>query len=154
MNAHSLDRILKCGFTGKIFCHTGFHVASLAAIKRRRSVKHEKTCGASPRRHLTQLELDRLMLADRLAEGPARLRVVCGQFQRSFGNADTPCGDVDATELKATRRLVKSLPFDAANQVFGGNTIIFESKLCRIDRFVSKLLQLATDREALFAWVQ
>src|SRR5262245_47953946 len=149
VNAHSFDRILKRGFAGEILRHASFHVAPLTAVKRRRSVEHQKTRGASPRRHFTQLELDRLMLADRLAKGLAGLRVVGRQLQRTFGDADTSRGDVDATELKTARCLIEALPFDPTNQVVDGNAVVFESKLRGIDRFIAELFQLAADSESL-----
>ena len=41
--------------------------------------------GARPRRHLADLQRDRLVLDDRLAEGLADLRVVSGELQRALG---------------------------------------------------------------------
>ena len=68
------------------------------------------------------------MLADRLAECLARLRVFGRQFQRAFGQPDPARGDVDPAKLQPPCRLIEPLPFLAADQVVGGDAVIVEDE--------------------------
>src|SRR6202011_2746916 len=101
VDAHALDRVFQRRLAGEIFRHAGFHVAALAAVESLSCIEREKSCRTRARRHLAELELDRLMLADRLAERLAKLRIVRGKLQRALGNADAARGDVDAAELQS-----------------------------------------------------
>ena len=129
----------------KILGHARFHVAALAAIEGGRRIERQQPRGARARRHLAELELDRLVLADRLAEGLAHLGILGRELQRAFRHADAARGDVDAPELQPARRLVEALAFDAADQVLGRDAIVLEHQLAGIDRLVAELLQLAAD---------
>src|SRR5262249_54864665 len=75
VDAHRLDAVLERGLGGGELGHAGFHVAALAPVVRARGTLGEQARGLEPRRHVGELELDRLMLADRLAEGFAHLRI-------------------------------------------------------------------------------
>ncbi len=76
---------------------------------RRAALAGEQAGGLDLRRHVGQLELDRLMLGDRLAECPALLGVLEGQLQRALGEADAAGGDVDAAELERVHHLAEAL---------------------------------------------
>ena len=146
-----LDAVLERRLGGEVLRHAGLHVAALAAVEGGGGIEREQARGARARRHLAELELDRLVLADRLAEGLAHLRVLGRELQRAFGDADAARGDVDAAELEPAGRLVEALPLDPADQVVGRNAIVLEHELGGVDRLVAELLELAADREALSA---
>ena len=78
MDAHGLGGVLQRGLGGELLRHAGFHVAALAAIEGGGGVQRQQPGGAGACRHLAQLQLDRLVLRDRLAEGFANLRVLGG----------------------------------------------------------------------------
>ncbi len=101
-------RVLERGLGGEVLGHAGLHVAALAAIEGLRRVERQQPRGARARRHLAELQLDRLVLADRLAEGLAHLRVLGRELQRALGDADAARGDVDAAELEPARDLDRS----------------------------------------------
>ena len=149
MDPHALDRIFQRRFAGEIFGHAGLHVAAFAAVEGARRIERQQPRGPRARRHLAELELDRLMLADRLAEGLADLGVFARKLERAFGNADAARGDIDASEFEPARRLEEALAFDAADQMIGRNAIILENQLRGIDRLVAELRQFAADRKAL-----
>ena len=108
-------------------------------------VERQQAGGAGARRHLADLERDRLVLADRLAEGLAQLRVVGGELQRALGDADAARRDVDAAELEPARHLGEAAALDLADQVIGRHAVVLEDQLARIDRLVAELLELAAD---------
>ena len=148
VDAQRLGRVLERGLGGEILRHAGFHVAALAAVEGRGGIERQQPRGAGARRHLAELERDRLMLGDRLAEGVAHLRVVGREPQRAFGDADAARRDVDAPELEPAGRLIEALALDLADQVIGRNAIVLEDQLGGIDRLVAELLELAADAEA------
>jgi hypothetical protein len=65
--------------------------------------------GTRARGHLAELQLNRLVLADRLAEGLARLRVARRERECAVGDADSARRDVDAAEREALRDLIEAL---------------------------------------------
>ncbi len=95
----------KRGFRREVLGHTGFEIAAVAAVEGLRRIEGQQPRGPGARRHFAELELDRLMLADRLAEGLADLGVGGGEPQRALGNADTAGSDVDAAKFEAARHL-------------------------------------------------
>src|SRR6478672_4978354 len=98
------------------------------------------------RRHLAELELDCLVLADRLAEGLAQLRVADRFVERRLGDARAARGHVDAPELEPAHGAVEALPL-AADEIRGGHAEIFEDELRRVDALVADLLELARGAE-------
>src|SRR6185295_7601512 len=97
------------------------------------------------RRHLAELERNRLMLGDRLAESPTNLRVFARKPQRAFGDADAASRHIDAAERQPACRLIEALALDLADQVIGRDAIVFENQLGGIDRLVAELFQLPPD---------
>src|SRR6185437_5441891 len=126
----------------------GFEIAAFAAVERLRRIEREQPCGARPRRHVRELQLDRLMIADRLAEGLATLGVARRERERALRDADPPRRDVDAAELEPARGLVEALAFPLADQIVRRDAIVLEDELGRIDALVPELLELAADLEA------
>ena len=114
-----------------------------------RRVERQQPRSARARRHLAELELDRLVLGDRLAEGLAHLGIFGRELQRAFRHPDAARGHVDAPELQSAGRLIEALAFDAADQVLLRHAIVLEHQLAGIDRLVAELFQLAADGEAL-----
>ena len=65
------------------------------------------------------------MLGDGLAEGLSFLRVAQGIAQGSGRDAGTACGDVDASEFESADSLLESAALDAADQLVGGDPMIY-----------------------------
>ena len=76
MDAHRFGAVLQRRLGGEVLGHAGLHVAAVAAVEGLRGVERQQPGGAGARRHLADLERDRLVLDDRLAEGLAQLGVV------------------------------------------------------------------------------
>ena len=74
------------------------------------------------RRHVGQLELDRLVLADRLAEGLALLRVADRRLERGAGDADGARGDVDAADLEAVEDVLHAVSLSTPPSRFAAGT--------------------------------
>src|SRR5262249_22341390 len=148
VNAQRLGAVFQRRFRGEILGHAGLEIAALATIEGIGGIERQQSRRPRPRRHLAELELDRLMLADRLAEGPADLRILGGQSQGSLGNAGTAGGNIDATEFKPTGRLDEALSFAATDQMLLGDAIVLENQLAGIDALVAEFLQLPADAEA------
>src|SRR5215472_16049621 len=88
MDTHRFDTVLQRRLGSEVLGHAGLEVAALAAIEGIGGVERQEPRGAGAGRHLAELELDRLVLADRLAEGLADLRIFRCELQRALGNAD------------------------------------------------------------------
>src|SRR5208283_2077211 len=74
-DAHRLGGVLHCRFGREQLRHPGLVVAALAAIQRVRRRLRQQSRRGHPCRHVAQLQRDRLMLADRLAERLALLAI-------------------------------------------------------------------------------
>src|SRR5579863_7274835 len=107
MDAHGFQAAIDRRFGGEELGHTRFHVAALAAIVDMRRILHEEPRRPDLRCHLAELELDRLMLADRLAERPSLLAVTHCLVERGLGHADAARGDIDAAQLETTQRMLE-----------------------------------------------
>jgi hypothetical protein len=79
----------------------------------------EQAGGLQAGGHVGQLELDGLVLGDRLAEGDPLLGVGQGGVEGGPGHPHRPGGDVDATELEHAEDLGEAAP-RLADQVGGG----------------------------------
>src|SRR6185503_9687138 len=122
------------------------HVAAPALIVGLRGVLYQQPRGFHPRRHLAEFELNRLMLADRLAERPAQLGILHRFVERRLGNAGTPRRDVDSTQFEPAYRAVEALAF-AAYQVGSWHAKVVEDQFGRVDALVTQFLQLARSPE-------
>ena len=104
VDAHRLGGVGERGLGGGVLRHPGFHVAAPALVVGRRGVVGQRDRGLGADRHLGELELDRLVLGDRLAEGLAQLRVAHRFIERRLGDAAAARRDVDAAELEPAER--------------------------------------------------
>src|SRR5215208_4362004 len=146
VNAHRLGRVLEGGLRGEVFRHACLEIAALAAVKAAGCIKRQKPRGAGAGHHLAELKLDRLVLADRLAEGLSDLGVFRCETEGAFRNADAARCDVDASELETAGRLIEALAL-LADQVVPGEPVILEHELGRIDALVAELLEPLADAE-------
>src|SRR6185312_6353631 len=146
VDAHRFERVLEARFGGEVFRHAGLHVAAPARIVGLRRLLDQQARRLEARRHLAELELDCLVLADRLAEGLAQLRVADRFVERRLGDARAARGHVDAPELEPAHGAVEALPL-AADEIRGGHAEIFEDELRRVDALVADLLELARGAE-------
>src|SRR5262249_61423516 len=96
-----------------------------------------------------ELELDRLVLPDRLPEGLAHLAVGDRLVERRLRKADAAGGDIDASKLEPAQRVFEAEPFLAADQAIGGNDVVFEHELGGVDALVAPPLPLSGDPIAL-----
>src|SRR5687768_12341418 len=87
VDAHGLERVLQSGLGGEVFRHAGLHVAAPALVVGLRRLLDQQARRLHARGHLAQLELDRLVLGDRLAEGLARLGIAHRVVERRLGDA-------------------------------------------------------------------
>ena len=117
VNAHGFDAVLQRRFGGEVFRHARLPCRSARRGRRLRAAASvSRRAGFDARRHFAELELDRLVLADRLAEGLALLRIATGFFERRLRDADAARRDVDAPEFESAQDLLQAPPLDAADQ--------------------------------------
>ena len=100
------------------------------------------------RRHVGQLDLNRLVVRDRLAEGLALLRVLDRLFERGARDAEAAGGDVEPLGFEAGHHLLEALAFLAADQVGRRNGEVLEMQLAGFDRLVAHLVDVAADGQA------
>src|SRR3989442_1342047 len=110
---------IRTGFAGN---------CALAAVVDLGCLPDEQPRSLGTRRHLAQLELNRLVLADRLAEGVPLLRIPDRLVERRLGDADPPRRDVDPSELEPADRLLEAAAF-VADQVLLGHAVVLEHQL-------------------------
>ena len=75
----------------------------------RAALQRQQARGLDLGRHVGELELDRLVLGDLLAEGLALLRVAQRQLERALGDAHAAGGDVHAADLERVHHLREAL---------------------------------------------
>ena len=100
------------------------------------------------RRHVGQLDLNRLVLRDRLAEGLALLRVLDGFLERGARDAQAARRHVEPLGLEPGHHLLESLPLLAADQIGGGHREMLEVQLAGFDRLVAHLVDVAADGQS------
>ena len=93
-------------------------------------------------RHFPKLQLDRLMLDDRLAKGFPLLGIAQRQFQGALCDTGAAGSHIDTPELQATHRDMESAAFLAADQVIDRYAEILEHHLCSVDRAVAGFFDL------------
>src|SRR4051794_5227391 len=100
---------LLAGLRGEQLRHAGLEVRALAGVLQARGLAGEEASGLDLRGHVRELELDRLVLRDRLAERLALLRVAQRELERALGDAHTPGGNVDASDFQRVHHLAEAL---------------------------------------------
>src|SRR5215210_6734297 len=78
---------LLAGLRGEQLGHPGLEVRALAGVLHARGLQREQSRGLDLGGHVGELELDRLVLRDRLAEGLALLGVAQGELESALGDA-------------------------------------------------------------------
>ena len=79
-------------------------------------------------RHVGELDLDRLVAGDRLAEGLALLGVAERVFERGAGNADAAGRNIDPAELEPAERVAQPLAFFQPDQPAGRDAVVLEDQ--------------------------
>src|SRR4051794_20850359 len=89
--------------------HAGLEVRALARVLHAGRLEGEQPRGLDLRGHVGELELDRLVLGDRLAERLALLAVAQTELQRALRDPDAAGRDVDAADLQCVHHLAEAL---------------------------------------------
>src|SRR5215217_5390971 len=103
-----LDDLL-AGLRGEELGHAGLEVGALARVLHAGGLERQQPRRLDLRGHVGELELDGLVLGDRLAERLALLAVAQAELQRALGDADAARGDVDAADLERVHHLAEAL---------------------------------------------
>ena len=148
MDAHRLGGVEHRGLGGEELRHAGFHVATPAGVVGARGGFGEKTGRLEPGRHLRELDLNRLMLADGLAECLADLRVRDALLEAGTGNAAPARRDVDSAESETSEDLLQAPALHVSDEILFRDLAVVEDQLAGIDSLVTDLLELACDSEA------
>src|SRR6476646_6102382 len=150
VDAEALLDALLAGLRGEQLRHPGLEVGALASVLHPRRLAGQQARRLDLGRHVGELELDRLVLGDRLAEGLALLAVAEGQLERPLGDADAAGGDVDAADLERVHHLHEALAdagLLAAEHPLGRAAVAVVDQLGRLAPLVSHLLDLRRDRQ-------
>src|SRR6185295_7054148 len=148
--AEALLDALLARLRGEQLRHPGLEVGALARVLHPRRLARKEASGLDLGRHVGELELDRLVLGDRLAEGLALLAVAEGELQGALGDADATGGDVDAADLERVHHLDEALADPrllAAQHALGRAAVAVVDELGRLDALVAHLLELGWDRQ-------
>src|SRR5207249_6971908 len=98
-------------------------------------------------RHVSELELDRLEVADGPAECVPLLRVGQRAVEARLGDSDSAACDVDTAELERRQSLLKPTALDAAEEIVDGHAAIGEEHLSGFRSFVPQLVEVPADRK-------
>src|SRR3954452_6062842 len=140
------------GLGGEELRHAGLEVRALAGVLHPRGADRQQAGGVDLGGHVGELELDRLVLGDRAAEGLALLWVAQGALERALGGGGGPGADVHAADLQRVHHLREALVealLLAAEDAVGGGAVSVEDELGGLDALVAHLLELRRDVEAL-----
>src|SRR6476620_12057056 len=146
-----LDAVL-AALRGEELGHPGLEVGALAGVLHPRRFAGDQAGSLDLGRHVGELELDRLVVGDRLAEGLPFLAVAKGKLEGALGDADAAGGDVDAADLKRIHHLHEALAETrllAAEDALRRALVAVVDELSRLDALVAHLLDLGRDVEAL-----
>src|ERR1700710_472 len=152
VDAEALLDALLAGLRGEQLGHPGLEVGARAGVLHPRRLAGDEAGGLDLGRHVGELELDRLVLGDRLAEGLALLRVAQGELEGALGDTDTAGGDVDAADLERVHHLAEALAdagLLAAEDALGRALVAVVDELGRLDALVAHLLDLRRHDQAL-----
>src|SRR5213080_1339242 len=141
-DAHRLERDLLAGLGGEELGHARLDVHALAAVLHRGGLPGQEPGRLDLGRHVGELQLDRLVLADRLAERPSLLGIADGVLEGRLGDADGACGDVDASHLEPAHHLREAAALDAAHEI-PGHAEVLEAHLAGLHPLVPELVELA-----------
>src|SRR5207249_5583696 len=122
----------------------------LAAVLERRRLPGEQARGVDLRRHVRELPLDRLVLGDLLTERLALLRVRERVLEARPRDADSLCGDPDASAIECAQRDLEALA-DRADEIRIGNAALLEDELRGVRPADAELLLELPDTESLRA---
>src|SRR3954447_11057305 len=139
------------GLRGEELGHARLEVRALAGVLHARGADGEHPRGLELGGHVGELELDHLVLGDRLAERLALLGVLDRQLEGALGQADAAGGDVDAADLERVHHLREALveaAVLAAEDRVRRRLVAVEDQLGRLDALVAHLLDLGRDVEA------
>src|SRR5260221_3284833 len=153
MNAHRFERDFLAHLGGKEFSHASFQVAALAPVLFLRGLLEQETRRLYPGRHIRQLELDGLVLGNRLAKRGALLRVLDGVVKCRLGHTYSSRRYVDTPDLQSAHNVFKPLAFAATKQAVSRHTHIIEDKFDGLNTLIAKLFKRtvhAQSRCALF----
>src|SRR5205085_14590 len=130
---------------GEELGHPSLEVGALARILQAAGAQRQQPRGLDLRRHVGELELDRLVFGDRLAERFSLLGVAQRQLQRALGDTYAARGHVDAAHLQGVHHLGEALVqagLLAAEDVLGRAAVAVEHELGGLDSLVAELLDL------------
>ena len=144
MDTHGFLRNLHRRLTGEELGHAGLDVTAQPGGFAFRGAAGEQPGRFQFRRHVGELELDRLMLGDRLAHGGAYLGVGEGGFERGPGDPYGARGDVDAADLEHAEDLGETAA-GFAEQVRGRDAVVDVGHLDRLDALVAELADVPAD---------
>src|SRR5258708_27827359 len=153
MNAHRFERDFLAHLGGKEFGHASFQVAALTPILFLRGLLEQETRRLYPGRDIGQLELDVMVLGNRLAKGVALLRVLDRVVKCRLGHTYSSRRYVDTSDLQSAHNVLKPLAFAATKQAVSGHTHIIEDKFGGLNTLIAKLFKgtaHAQSRCALF----
>ena len=106
MDAEGVLHDLLAVFGGQVLGHAGLQVVAEAGILPAGRHHHHLVRRLDLRRHLGQLELDRLVLGDRLAEGLPLLDVGDGQLEGAQGDAAAASSAATLTRPTSTPSII------------------------------------------------
>src|SRR5215217_7165860 len=130
--------------------HAGLEVGALPGVLHTRGLQREQPGGLDLRGHVGELELDRLVLSDRLSEGLALLRVTQGELERALGDAHSARGHVHAADLERVHHLGEALAETvllAAQDALGRADEVVVDELRGLHALVAHLLDLGRHRQ-------
>src|SRR3954447_12168294 len=117
---------------GEELRHAGLELRALAGVLHPGGAERHQARRVDLRRHVGELELDRLVLGDRLAERLALPGVLQRELERALGDADAARGDVHAPDLERVHHL-REAPAEAgllaAEDVPGRAAVAVEDEL-------------------------
>src|SRR5215217_7675060 len=145
MDAERLLHHLLAGLGGEQLRHAGLEVGALPGVLHAGGLQREQPRGLDLRAHVRELELDRLVLCDRLAERLALLRVAQRQLEGALGDADTAGGHVHTDDLERVHHLAEAVTdarLLAAKDPLGRTDVAVVDELGGLDALVAHLLDL------------
>src|SRR5271155_3997076 len=100
MDAKAILDALLARLGGQKLCHPRLQVGALAGVLHPRRLASQEPRRLDLGRHVGELELDRLVLGDWLAEGLSLLAVAQRQLQSPLGDTNAAGRDVDPADLE------------------------------------------------------